>query len=243
MRPSPLFSNIKTGEAIYDIEKASYKGIAIKTSFLLAMTIVVAILIAYFLPTILLNNPDGLYVALLVGSIVGFISVMVGRISNKAAKYCGVIYAACEGLFLGVLSAILEVYAPGVATLSIFSTLIIFSIMAVLFFSGIIRVGTVVRRLIISLGFCALALVLFVSIYTIFAGPITNVGLLLGLEAFLLIYGVFTLLLNFDEAKRVVDYGASKDAEWSVSLGLMVTLIYIYVYLIRILSVVLRNRN
>ena len=53
----------------------------------------------------------------------------------------------------------------------------------------------------------------------------------------------FTLLLNFDEAKRVVDYGASKDAEWSVSLGLMVTLIYIYVYLIRILSVVLRNRN
>lgn len=243
MRPGPLFSTIKTGEAYYDVERASYKGIAIKTFILLAIAAIVALVTAIYLPQILENNPMKLYVALFISMIIGTISVFVGRTSYRAAKYASVIYVVCEGLFLGVLSAIVEEYAPGVATIAIFSTLIIYTIMSILFFSGILRVGTKFRRFVFAFAMCAISLVLFISLFTLFAGPIQNMGLLLIIEGVLLLYGVFTLMLNFDEAKHVVSYGTDKKAEWSVALGMSVSLIYIYIQLLRILMIVVGNRD
>ena len=83
MRQSPLFSNIQTGEVVYDnVDQATYKGITIKTFILLAITIIVAAGMAFALPTILLNNPGVYLTTLVISSIVGFISVIVGRTSE-----------------------------------------------------------------------------------------------------------------------------------------------------------------
>ena len=134
MKQSPLFSNIQTGEAYYDeVERATYKGITIKTFILLAITTIVAAMVVLNLPAILNNNPTMFTVTLVIASIVGFISVMVGRISERNAKYASVIYSACEGLFLGTLTLMVELVAPGAATISVFSTLIIFDVMLTLF--------------------------------------------------------------------------------------------------------------
>jgi uncharacterized YccA/Bax inhibitor family protein len=72
------------------------------------------------------------------------------------------------------------------------------------------------------------------SIASLFVDYSRYIDMLIGIELFLLIYGAITLGLNFAEAQAVVDRGASKDAEWSVSLGLMVSLIYIYVEVLRL---------
>ncbi|MBQ3253406.1 MAG: Bax inhibitor-1/YccA family protein [Acholeplasmatales bacterium] len=244
MRPGPLFSTIRTGEACYDeVERASYKGIGIKTFVLLGIAVVVAIITALYLPVMLQNNPTGLYAALVVSAIVGTISVFVGRMSYNAAKYAGVIYVTCEGLFLGTLTAIVEAYAPGIATIAIFSTLIIYTVMAILFFTGILRVGNKLRGFILGFSMCTLSLVLFISIFTLITGPIQNFGLLLLIEMFLLAYGIFVLMLDFDEARYIVNSGAEKNAEWSVALGMSVTLIYIYVRVLRFLLIVLGRRD
>lgn len=242
MRPSPLFSTIQTGESVYDVEQATYKGIGIKMLCFMAVTIIVALITALGLPQILNNNPTGLYVTLSIASVVGFISVMMGRFSDRAAKYAGMIYCVCEGLFIGTLSAILEAVLPGAAMIAVLSTLVIFSVMAVLFFTGIIRVGSFFKRFMMGLTFSILGILLFTSIFQLFM-PITNFGVLIGMEAFLLLYGVFTLMLNFDEAKMVVELGASKEAEWSVALGMMVTLIYIYLEIVRIIMLFVANSD
>ena len=61
LRQSPLFSNIQTGEAVYDdVDRATYKGITVKTCILLLVSVIIAAFIAFALPTILTNNPTTL---------------------------------------------------------------------------------------------------------------------------------------------------------------------------------------
>lgn len=245
MNQNPLFSNIKTGEAVYDdVDRATYKGICAKTFFLLALTVIIAAITAFYLPTIIESgNFATFYVVLIISSIVGFISCVTGRMSDRAAKYASVIYSACEGLFLGCLTAICEAMVPGVSRIAVFSTLIIFAVMLALFATGILRVGTTFRKVCWGMTIGALALLLFTSISSLFLDFGNYLGILIFLELFLLIYGVITLGLNFKEAQMVVEAGASKGAEWSVSLGLMVSIVYIYVQIIRILIVFAARRD
>ena len=74
MKQSPLFSNIQTGEVVYDdVDRATYKGITIKTCFLLLITIAIAAVVAFALPQILENNMTAFVTTLLISSVVGFI--------------------------------------------------------------------------------------------------------------------------------------------------------------------------
>lgn len=242
MRVSPLFSNIETGEnsASYDeVEHASYKGITIKSLILLAIVLAVGILTAILLPKMLTGEGSaaGYYVGVVFAIIIGSISVIVGRISSRAAKVSSVIYSICEGFLLGTISRILEEYIPGIATAAIFGTTIIFAVMLILFGTGIIKAGNGVLVFLISLALSAFALSLFTIIYCLVANidTTTYLGLLILIEAIYLVYGCVMLTLNFMEASNVVKSGASKNAEWSVALGIEVSLIYIYIELLRIL--------
>ncbi len=245
MRQSPLFSHIETGEAHYDdVEHASYKGISFKTFFLLAIAIIVAVMTAYFLPAIFASgNYYAFSGVLIAASIIGFISVLIGRYSERAAKYASFIYSVCEGLFLGSLTALCEIVYPGVSIIAIFSTLVIFAIMLTLFATGILRVTDKFRKFCFAFGLGAIALILVTSLASIWINFGEYLPILIGIEVFLLIYGVITLGLNFAEAQYVVQAGASKNAEWSVALGLMVSLIYIYVEILRLLIIILGNRD
>ncbi|MDE7384297.1 MAG: Bax inhibitor-1/YccA family protein [Anaeroplasmataceae bacterium] len=239
MKQSPLFSNIQTGEAVYDdVDRATYKGITVKTVILLLISVLIAAVIAFALPTILTNNPTTFYVTLVVSSIVGFIAVIVGRTSERKAKYASVIYAICEGLFLGSLSAIVEAYVPGVVATAVFSTIVLFAVMLTLFATGVIRVGSRFRSICFGLTLGALAIILMVSLFSLFIDYQTYFGIMIGVEVFLVFYGVITLSLNFAEANAVVSMGASKDAEWSVALGLLVSILYIYIEIVRLLALI-----
>ena len=243
MKPSPLFSTVASGEKYYDdVNNASIKGVSIKTFILLGIAVVVAVLTAIFLPTILESNPYGLYVALCVSSVVGFITVMIGRMSERASKYCGCIYAVCEGLFIGTLSRIVEEFLPGTSVIAVFSTLIIYFIVLALFSMGIIKNSNGFRKFALAICFSALALVLFTSIFNIFM-PIQNLGVLIAIEAFLLFYGVIALILNFMEASAMVEAGCSKNSEWCVALGMTVSLIYIYLEILRLIILISGSRK
>ncbi len=238
MNHNPMFSNIETGEAVYDnVDRATYKGITIKTSILLLITVLIAAVVAFALPDILANNYNVFYSLLTISSIVGIIAVIVGRISERKSKYASVIYAICEGLFLGSLSAILEAVIPGIVTTAIFSTIVLFAIMLILFATGVMRVGSKLRSICFGLTLGAVIIVPLMFVFSCFISDYnTYLGLMIGIEIFLLFYGVITLSMNFEEANSVVAMGASKDAEWSVSLGLLVSIIYIYVEVLRIIA-------
>ena len=241
---SPLFSNIRTNDAGYDnVNCASYKGVTIKTFFLLAIAVIVAAMVVTYLPEILVNNFNGFYITLVVSSIVGLISVLVGRLSERLSKYFSVVYAVCEGLFLGTLTALLEEVYPGIALTAIFSTFIIFGVVLVLFATGIVKPTRKFRAICFAFVIGALLLTICGFVINMIVGVTGNVGILIAVEIFLLIYGAITLVLNFAEAQYLVDRGASKDAEWSVALGLTVSLIYIYVQALRFIALIASRRK
>lgn len=244
MKHSPLFSSIQTGEVVYDdVDRATYKGITIKTFILLGIAILIAAVVAFALPHILVNSGVTFIILLFVSSIVGFIAVIVGRNSETKAKYASVIYSICEGLFLGSISAIVEAFAPGAVATAVFSTVILFAIMLTLFATGVVKYGSKLRTICFALTMGALALTLLVSIFAlvgILVAPSgmanqTYLGIMIAVEVFLLIYGVITLSMNFAEANAVVAAGASKGAEWSVALGLLVSIVYIYIEVLRLI--------
>lgn len=243
MKSSPLFSNIQTGEVFYDdVNCASYKGITLKTVFLLLITITIAVFTAFALPNILQYNYEAFYTLLGVSAVVGIICVFVGRLSERKAKYASVIYSACEGIFLGSISAIAEAYIPGAVSTALFSTLIIFAVMLTLFSTGIIKAGNKLRSFCFAFTIGALAIIIMMSLFSLFIKDYTQyIGIMIIVEFFLLIYGAITLSLNFAEANAVVERGASKGAEWSVALGLMVSIVYIYVEVLRLLLLFARR--
>lgn len=242
MRTSPLYSGISTSTDYYDVDRASMKGVSLKTFLFLGIAAIAAVLTAIFLPTMLEANPFGLYFVLMFASIIGFVCVMIGRMSENAAKYCGIIYAVCEGLFIGTLSRIIEEVLPGASFVAVFSTLIIYFVVLSLFSMGILKPSNGFVKFAMGFGFAAIALVLFTSIFSIFV-PIENIGILIAIEAFLLIYGVITLILNFMEASSVIQAGCSKKSEWCVALGMTVSLIYIYIEILRLIMLIVSSKN
>lgn len=238
MRTSPLFSNIETGEAYYDAEKATYKGVCLKTFILFGLTILMAAVVYFYLPAIIVNgNLASFSVVLVVASIVGLISVLVGRISDKAAKVASIIYSICEGIVIGAVSLIADLYIQGVVAIALAGTLIVFATMLILFATGVIRVGTKFRSFILAFIFALIPIMIITIVASVIVADIkTYLGIMIAVEIFYLAYGIFCLLLNFKEAQMVVDSGCSKNAEWSVSLGLMVSLVYIYLELLRLIT-------
>ncbi len=238
MRTSPLFSNIETGEAYYDAEKATYKGVCLKTFILLGITIIMAAAVYFYLPAIIINGRLASFSAvLIVALIVGFISVLVGRMNERASKVASIIYSISEGLVIGAISAISELYIKGVVAIALAGTLIVFATMLILFATGIIRVGTRFRSFMLAFVFAIIPILIITIVASFVVQDVkTYLGIMIAVEIFYLAYGIFCLLLNFKEAQMVVDSGCSKNAEWSVSLGLMVSLVYIYLELLRLIT-------
>lgn len=244
MKASPLFSTIST-EYVDERDCASYKGVSTKTIILLAITVVFGALTAAFLPQIIGNNNMGALIGALIASgIVGFISVIVGRLNVNASKYCGVIYAACQGLFLGTMTSLFESLVPGVGIIAVASTVVIFTVMLVLFATGIIRYGSFLRKAFITLTISAVLMVIVLSIVgLVYPQMFNNIGLVIGLEAFFLFYGAITLTMNFAEVNQLVSGGFDKKYEWQASLGLMVSILYIYVEALRLAALLLARDN
>ncbi len=252
MRQTPLFNKIDTGTAYFDeAEHATIKGVAIKTSILLALTITIAVITAVFMPRIITDERSlAVFIGVLVAAaIIGFISVLVGRLSERASKYAGVIYSVCEGLALGAATCIAELYFRGVGFIAAATTLVIFAAMLLLYSTGILRSGSIVRKALIAIAFAGLALALTTTIIILILNmtgtkfDMSILPILIAIEAFFLLYGVITLIFNFDEAVGVVQAGASKNAEWCVALGLQVSLIYIYIEVLRLLILILSATN
>ena len=64
-----------------------------------------------------------------------------------------------------------------------------------------------------------------------------NTGLMLLVSGFILLYGAFMLAMDFEQVKMVVANGFDKRYEWMAALGLMVTLIWIYIEVLRLLAI------
>lgn len=234
---APPATTAQTGRLTYD-------DVIVKTGGLLALLVVVAALTWTLAP--------GLYI---VGAVVGLVLGMVNVFRKSPSPALIVAYTVAEGVFLGGISFLFQntsfdgVHpAQPIVGQAVLATFAVFAVALFLFRSGRVRVTPKFTKFLIVgmvgyLAFSVLNLILsFVLPSSSGFGPLRGgfLGVIVGLVAVGL--ASMSLIVDFDSIKRGVDQGVPAKFAWSAAFGLVVTLVWLYLELLR-LAAILSGRN
>ncbi|MGN7198754.1 Bax inhibitor-1/YccA family membrane protein [Arthrobacter sp. SAFR-044] len=185
---------------------------------------------------------------MIVGALGGFVLALVNTFKKQPSPALILAYAALEGLFLGGLTRILDTMYPGVGLQAVIGTLSVFAVTLVLFKSGKVRATPKAMRffMIAIIGYALFSLVNMVLVWTGAVqspfGLRTSVeifGIPLGVFIGLLAIGLaaFSLIMDFTSIEAGVRSGAPQRFSWTAAFGLTVTLVWLYVEIIRLLAI------
>jgi uncharacterized YccA/Bax inhibitor family protein len=192
------------------------------------------------------GNPAAVAPLLAVGALGGFVVALVTIFKQPWAAVTAPIYAALEGLVIGGLSAILEAQFPGIVIQAVGLTFGTCLAMLLAYKTGLIK-ATERFKLGVVAATGGIALVYFVTIILGLFGvriPFiygsSPVGI--GFSLFVCVIAALNLVLDFDAVERGAAAGAPKYMEWYGAFALMVTLIWLYLEILRLLAK-LRSRE
>jgi uncharacterized YccA/Bax inhibitor family protein len=228
---APAASSIRTG-------RMTIEDVVAKTGFLFAILVVVGAL-AWSA-----NLGQG---ALLIGFLGAFGIAMAISFSKSIKPGLVVAYAGLEGLALGTLSHFYESLYPGIVSQAVIGTIAAFAGVLFMYRSGRVRATPQFTRAVMgaAIGYFILG---FVSIIASFFGVGKGYGFygVSGLGLLLAVAGValasFFLVLDFDQIEKGVAAGVPEKESWRASFGLMVTIVWIYLEVLRLLSILRNNR-
>ncbi len=183
---------------------------------------------------------------LLVGALGGFVCAMVTVFKKEWSPVTAPIYALLEGLVLGGLSAVFELRYPGIAIQAVGLTFGTLFVLLIAYGSGLIKVTQKFRLGVIAATGGIMVFYLLEMLLGFFGFQFTaiNGGGMIGIGFSLLVVGIaaLNLVLDFDFIERGVNYGAPKYMEWYGAFGIMVTLVWLYLEMLRLLSKI-RSRD
>ncbi|MFE4951157.1 Bax inhibitor-1/YccA family protein [Leifsonia sp. NPDC056665] len=182
-------------------------------------------------------------------AIVGFVLALVNIFKKKPSPALILSYAGVQGLFVGGISAVFESIYPGIVIQAVIGTLAVVGVTLALFASGKIRASAKATKifLIALFGYLAYSLVNVVLMWTgatngmfgLNSVELGNTGIKLGLiiGVLVVIMGAYSLVLDFDFIQRGVKNRAPRVYGWSGAFGIMVTVIWLYLEILRFLAI------
>ena len=189
-------------------------------------------------------NPASLAPWMWGGLIGGFVLALIISFNPKSAQYLSPIYAILEGFFLGAISAIYNAafaeIAPGIIMNAILLTLMVTFAMLFVYRTNIIKVDGKFAK-VMFMAISAIALYYILNIVLRFFGVhltmLHDGGLLsIGISIVIVVVAAFTLLLDFNFIEKASYARAPKYMEWYGAFGLMVTLVWLYLEILRLLG-------
>lgn len=206
-----------------------------KTAMTLGTTLIVGI------PTALATVSGAIspWPPMIIGLLVGLVLSLVIIFKKTPSPALVLSYAAAEGLFLGAITGVFEIFFPGIAWQAILGTGLVFVTMLVVYRTGAIKVTPKLTRWIIGATVAA-AGVMLVNLVLALLGLETGLrsGGTIGIIFSLLMIGLaaFNFLLDFDMADHMIRTGMPSKWAWYVAFGLMTTLVWLYLEILRLLS-------
>lgn len=174
----------------------------------------------------------------LTGVIAGFILALIITFTNT--KLLIPIYAACEGLALGGISAAMEVKFSGIVAMAVMGTFAAFFAMLILYRMRIINCTDKFRS-VIFIGTASIAGIYLIDLIGSFFGysipflhSATSLGL--GISLVIIAFAALNLIVDFDFIERGAERMLPKDFEWYGAFGLMVTLVWLYIEILDYLA-------
>ncbi|KHE71432.1 Bax inhibitor-1/YccA family protein [Halobacillus sp. BBL2006] len=182
---------------------------------------------------------------MIIGAVGGLIFALITAFIPKAAPITAPIYAALEGFFIGGISAFFETSYPGIVIQAASLTLAVMGVLLALYATRIIKVTRNFRLMVVSatLGILVVYLINFVLNmffsmqvpYLHSSGPIG-----IGISLFIVAIAALNLVLDFDFIEEGAKRGAPKHMEWYGAFGLIVTLVWLYIEILRLLQKIRR---
>jgi len=180
--------------------------------------------------------------AMLLGVFGGFALAMVNSFSKTVKPALAIAYAAFEGLALGTISNLYNSVYAGIVSQAIIVTICAFTGMLFAYKSGRIRVTPKFTKVLMTalIGYLVLALLSIVGSF--FGASIYNIGGLgLIIAAGGMVLASFFLILDFDQIQKGINAGAPESESWRAAFGLMVTIVWLYLEVLRLLSILRGN--
>ncbi len=173
-----------------------------------------------------------------VGAIVGFIMALI--ISFTRNKFLTPLYAVCEGLFLGGVSAVFNAQYPGIVIQAVIGTFATMFTMLGLYRVGAIKCTDKFRSIIFTatLSVAVLYLIQWIGSFFHYSIPaIFGAGTIgVGFSILVVAIAALNLILDFDFIEKGSQAMLPKDYEWYGAFGLMVTLVWLYIEILRLLA-------
>ena len=179
---------------------------------------------------------------MIVGALGGFVLALVNTFKKQPSPALILAYAGLEGLFLGGLTRVLDTMYPGVGLQAVIGTLSVFTVTLLLFKSGKVRATPKAMKffMIAMVGYALFSVVNLVMMMT---GLTTEpfglrsgmIGVVIGVLAIGL--AAFSLVMDFTSIEAGVRSGAPERFSWTAAFGLTVTLVWLYVEIIRLLAI------
>lgn len=175
-----------------------------------------------------------------------FILAMVGVFAYRAIPVVAVAYALCQGALLGVASRYFDLEFDGIVLQAVIATVCVFGATLLLYLTGVIKVTSRFAMGILAamggllmLYFVAWIFWLFGVRFQFFYAP-TPLGI--AFSAGVVLLGALNLPLDFEFIRRASAQGAPKLMEWYGAFGLMLSIIWMYVSILRLLALLRRRR-
>jgi uncharacterized YccA/Bax inhibitor family protein len=185
---------------------------------------------------------------MMVGVFGGLGVAIIMAFKKQWSSVLGPVYAILEGLFVGAVSALYNLQYRGLPMQAVALTLLVTLVMFLIYRYRIIKVTGKLRTVIVT---ATAAIAIFYLIQwlsyafggSFFASSVTNSSspISIGFSILVTALAAFNLLLNFDTIEKGVELKANKYMEWYCAFGLLVTIVWLYLEILRLLSKFQRN--
>lgn len=224
-------------ERVLQGEPMSING-SISKSFILFGILLVAAAYTWFLMASGYTDMAGMLAV--GGAIAGFILALIIIFTRKAMHVLTPLYAICEGFFVGGISVMFEASYSGIVFQAVTATFAAVFSMLALYRTGLIR-ATEKFRSVILISTMSIAVIYLIQIIASFFGrgipqifTSSNLGILFSL--FVVAIAALNLILDFDFIERGSQAMLEKQYEWYGAFGLMVTVVWLYIELLKLLA-------
>jgi len=218
----------------YD-QEMSLSG-TINKSFILFLLLTASAMVIWWL-TFNGMNP---FVPAIGGAIIGFVLVLISVFKPEYSGYLAPAYALFEGLFIEKISAIFKTQYPRIVIQAISATLVTFMICLGLYKYKIVKVTEQFKSVVVAATLAIATYYLVSWLFSLFTSfvPIHygNSLMSIGISVFVIVIAALNLFLDFDQIEKGVERRLPKYMEWYGAMGLMITLVWLYIEFLRLLS-------
>ena len=186
------------------------------------------------------SNPALIMPLAIGGAIAGFVIALILAFKQHLAPTLAPLYAIVEGVFVGAITLVFESMYPGIGLSAVLLTFAILAGMVGLYKAGVIRATPTFKRTIMAAtaGVAIFYLVAMVLRMFSIEMPLIydNSWFGIGFSLFVVGLAAFNLVLDLDMIEQGAEYGAPKYMEWYCAFGMIVTIVWLYIEVLRLLS-------